>query len=240
MVGPPPDARRHGIGPLLWTILLGLDMGLLAFSLIVTALALVFPDQFPSPNLSGTPGAVRTLLWIQIAFNLLMLGAIPFAWVLGTRVKPWAGTLRYLRLQGAARGILQGIGWGLASLAGLVALGYLLKVVHYTPDNKQAEAILDAVTPALAVALALSAGIGEEIFFRGLLQKRLGVWGQAAVFGLFHLSYATPLQVIIPALLGLLYGWLIKRGSSLWVVITAHFLYDLAQLTARFWAPAGF
>jgi membrane protease YdiL (CAAX protease family) len=70
------------------------------------------------------------------------------------------------------------------------------------------------------------------------VQRRLGVWGQAVLFGLFHLSYGTPLQVILPALLGLLYGFLVKRGAPLWTTMAAHFVFDYAQLTTPFWLPA--
>ncbi|HUR61398.1 MAG TPA: type II CAAX endopeptidase family protein [Candidatus Thermoplasmatota archaeon] len=231
----PPDARRHGLGPTLWSVLLGIDIGLMAVALLYEAVSLLRGEG------SGVAGStdLQRLLWGQVVFNLLTLGLIPFAWVMGTRVRPWEGALLYLRLHHPGKGIVQGALWGLATLGGLVLLGYALKSSGTEAPNPQADALLCAMTPTLALALALSAGIGEEIFFRGLLQKRLGVWGQAIVFGLFHLSYGTPLQVIIPALLGLLYGFLVRRGAPLWVPITAHFLFDYVQLSSPFWLPVG-
>jgi membrane protease YdiL (CAAX protease family) len=232
---PPPDAPRHGVGPILWSLLLGIDLTLLGVSLVAVAYS-TFTGQ--GGGLEGTGIDVRTALWGQVAFNLLTLGVIPLAWVAGTRLKPWEGAVRYLRLEHPLRGTAVGVLWGLATLAALILLGLLLRAAGYDPPNEQADAILKAVTPALALALAFSAAVGEEIFFRGLVQRRLGVWGQAVLFGLFHLSYGTPLQVILPALLGLLYGFLVKRGAPLWTTMAAHFVFDYAQLTTPFWLPA--
>jgi membrane protease YdiL (CAAX protease family) len=234
----PPEARRRGLGPMLWTVLLGIDIGILAIFVLLTAIAWIWPSSLPGGSDAGyevTPG----LLWGQVLFNFITLGIIPFAWVMGTRVRPWEGTLRYLQLHSPGKGILQGILWGVASLGALILLGLLLHFLHYDSPNDEADKILGAVTPVRALALALSAGVCEEIFFRGLMQKRLGVWGQAILFGLFHLSYGTPLQVLVPAALGLLYGFLVKRGAPLWVPITAHFLFDFVQLSSPFWLPKG-
>jgi membrane protease YdiL (CAAX protease family) len=216
------------VGPVLWTVLLGADLAVLGLSLGYVAVATLTGKAV---GLSGAGVDLRTLLWGQVAFNLLTLGVIPFAWVIGTRVKPWEGAVRYLHLDEPAKGLLQGFLLGIASLAGLWLISLLLALFHYQPKNAEADAILKAVTPSLALALAFGAAVGEEIFFRGLLQRKLGVWGQAVLFGLFHLSYGTPLQVIIPTLLGLLYGWLIKRGAPLWTTMAAHFVFDYAQLS---------
>lgn len=233
------DAPRRGVGPSLWTLLLALDLGLLGLFLATSILAILWPGRFGSASLGGEGVDLGAALWLQAAFNLLALGVVPAAWVAGTRVRPWQGMVNYLRLDRPAPGLAWGVLWGVASLAGLFVVGLVADALHYNPPNEQADAILKAVTPALAVALALSAAVGEEIFFRGLLQRWLGVWGQAALFGLFHLSYGTPLQVAIPMLLGLLYGWLVRRGAPLWTPMAAHFLFDYVQLSSPFWLPQG-
>jgi membrane protease YdiL (CAAX protease family) len=225
-----PDALRPGTASILWSVLLGLDLALLGLSLLYAALDVLTGK---GQALTGGPG-LRTVLWAQVAFNLLTLGLIPLAWVVGTRARPWEGAVRYLHLEHPARGAAQGVLWGVASVAALVVLGSVLRRVGYDPPNAQADAILSAVTPALALALAFSAAVGEEIFFRGLMQRWLGVGGQALLFGLFHLSYATPLQVVIPALLGLGFGVLVRRGAPLWTTMVAHFLYDGVQLLSKF------
>lgn len=224
---PAPDAPRKGVVPLLWTLLLGIDLALLGLALVSTIFL----------TLTGRSVAVkvdRATLWGEVAVNLLALGVIPFAWVVGTRVRAWEGAKRYLRLDRPLVGLVEGALWGLGAVGALLLLGSILAALHRAPSNPQADAILDAVTPALALALALGAAVGEEIFFRGLLQRWTGVWGQAVLFGLFHLSYGTVLQVLAPLALGLLLGWLVRRGAPLWTAMAAHFVFDYAQLGAKF------
>src|ERR1700741_3305402 len=42
------------------------------------------------------------------------------------------------------------------------------------------------VESAIWVLLSISAGIAEELMFRGYLQRRIGIVGQAIVFGIVH------------------------------------------------------
>ncbi|MEA3202710.1 MAG: hypothetical protein QOI63_376, partial [Thermoplasmata archaeon] len=126
---PPPDAPRHGVGYTLWTVLLGLDLAVLG-ALLLGSAYLALTGQ--GGGLVGNAD-LRTALWAQVAFNLVTLGLIPLAWVVGTRVRPWEGALRYLRLHAPGRGLATGALWGVASLAALVALGALLKAVDYNP-----------------------------------------------------------------------------------------------------------
>jgi membrane protease YdiL (CAAX protease family) len=88
--------------------------------------------------------------------------------------------------------------------------------------------------------VALAAGLGEELMFRGLLQAGLarwltipgGVWlalaAASLVFGAFHWLNTT--YAILAALAGVYFGWLLIATGSLWPPIVAHALYDFAAL----------
>jgi uncharacterized protein len=78
------------------------------------------------------------------------------------------------------------------------------------------------------VPIALAAGIGEEVLFRGVLQDRLGILIASALFGLLHPF--TPAYAALAGLLGSYFGWLQLRQGNLLVPILAHALYDLAAL----------
>ena len=94
------------------------------------------------------------------------------------------------------------------------------------------------------VVIAVMAGVGEEMLFRGLLQggladalrDRMGqqaaVWTALAaaslVFGLMH--PITKLYALLCVLLGLYLGWLWIVTDNLLVPIVAHGLYDLVAL----------
>jgi len=77
--------------------------------------------------------------------------------------------------------------------------------------------------------IALLAAIGEEFFFRGILQKLFYDWTKnihvavflsAILFGAFHLQF----YGFIPrVLLGALFGYLLYWSGSLWLPIMAHF-----------------
>jgi uncharacterized protein len=80
------------------------------------------------------------------------------------------------------------------------------------------------------------AGLGEEMFFRGLLQRLLeecvGTWSglalASAVFGLLHLL--TPAYAVMAALMGAYLGWLWIATGDLLSPVIAHGLYDFLAL----------
>jgi hypothetical protein len=137
---------------------------------------------------------------------------------------------------------------GTAALVGVAAtlplvLAFLALV--YWPA-KPAESIrrfsLDVLCPMLApctvgdlAAIALLAGVGEEMLFRGTLQAvftRGGPWaGLAAASLLFGLLHAvTPAYAVLATLMGAYLGWLWQRTGNLLTPIVAHSLYDFFAL----------
>jgi hypothetical protein len=84
--------------------------------------------------------------------------------------------------------------------------------------------------------VSLLAGVGEELFFRGLVQGGLegwfGKWGAlgmaSVVFGLAHCM--TREYVVFAAGLGLLLGWLAIATGTLLAPIIAHAGYDFMAL----------
>jgi CAAX protease family protein len=87
----------------------------------------------------------------------------------------------------------------------------------------------------LWIAVSITAGICEEIVFRGYFQKQFaaytssvtaGVMLQAVVFGLGH-SYQGAKQVVLIAVLGALYGWFAAWRRSLRPNMIAHAWTDI-------------
>ncbi len=84
--------------------------------------------------------------------------------------------------------------------------------------------------------IALLPAIGEELLFRGILQKVFGDWTRSAFWGIFisamlfsvlHLQF----QGFIPRLaLGLIFGLLYYWTGSLWIPITAHFVNNFIAI----------
>jgi len=78
------------------------------------------------------------------------------------------------------------------------------------------------------VLLSLAAGIGEELFFRGMMQSFIGVWWAALVFGLLHAL--TPAYFILATGIGLYFGYLYEATGNLLVPMVSHATYDIFAL----------
>jgi membrane protease YdiL (CAAX protease family) len=117
-------------------------------------------------------------------------------------------------------------------------------LVPFGPFKHLREACDQVLRPLLAplrasdVALfALLAGVGEEMFFRGVLQawltEQLGLWPglilTSALFGLTHpVSFTYAIAV---AFVGVYLGWLFYFTENLLVVIFIHAFYDWVVMT---------
>ncbi|TMI90576.1 MAG: CPBP family intramembrane metalloprotease [Bacteroidetes bacterium] len=94
------------------------------------------------------------------------------------------------------------------------------------------------------VLVAVFAGVGEELFFRGVLQRLfiklfknawLGILVPAFIFSAIHLQfYGFIPRFILGILLGLIYWY----SGSLWPAIIAHFAYDAFAVVMIWFNPA--
>ena len=123
----------------------------------------------------------------------------------------------------------------------IVNLSYLLNESIVLPSwtgelEDQAEdtmkAILEMNSPAIFLInlflIAILPGIGEELLFRGLVQKHLGkwlnnpiaaIWISAIIFSSIHMQFEGFFpRLVLGALLGYLYYW----TKNLWVPIITH------------------
>jgi uncharacterized protein len=173
----------------------------------------------------------RPLLFVLVFEGALVVLALILALLFGLR--PW-----------------DDIGWSgsafvmalLATLPMVVALDLLGRV-----DWAWVHAISDAIRevllplfrnapPGALIAVALMAGIGEELLFRGVVQAGLEAWlGPLAglllaslLFGLAH--FVTLGYFALASLMGLYFGLLYQWSGNLLVPILVHALYDWIAL----------
>ena len=133
-----------------------------------------------------------------------------------------------------AIGAVAGVGAWLAVLAAVFVFALVLSALSGEELLPQAP---PAVIPWLAgrpillrLAIAASAGLVEELFFRGFLQPRIGIGLSTLFFALAHLSYDQPIMLVGVTLLSVLYGLLTLWRQNIWPAIVAHFLFDAIQL----------
>ena len=96
--------------------------------------------------------------------------------------------------------------------------------------------LLDKSSWSEIALVSLSAGVGEEMLFRGVVQASIGswlgiTWGlvlASLLFGLFHPISLT--YMIIATILGFYLGLVMIAGGNLLSVMVVHALYDFAAL----------
>lgn len=91
--------------------------------------------------------------------------------------------------------------------------------------------------------IGVMAAVGEELLFRGVIQRifavryqnmHLAIWGAAIAFSLVHFE----LQAFVPRLvLGGMFGYVFWWSSNLWIPIILHFLYNGVQVLAVYQNP---
>jgi len=115
-------------------------------------------------------------------------------------------------------------------------LGFILgHLMHATSDTAIKNFLPHTASEiALWLLLSLTAGICEEMIFRGYLQRQFVVWtGNAAagialqgiLFGLAH-AYQGPTRILVIAVYGCMFGSLAYWRKSLRPGMLAHFLQD--------------
>jgi membrane protease YdiL (CAAX protease family) len=95
------------------------------------------------------------------------------------------------------------------------------------------------------VIVAVLPAIGEELLFRGLLQKLIknmignyhwAIWITAAFFSALHLQFFGFLPRM---LLGALFGYLLEWTGTLWLPIIAHFINNAVGVIVFFFTGEG-
>jgi len=170
------------------------------------------------------------------------LGAAAFEGAIGL-----AGLALASRLERPAWDQLQGRPWdvgvGLLAAVPLVA-GFWMAMRRPLGPLRELRELTRRVVAALfrdcaayeLLLIAVMAGLGEELFFRGFLQQwlieRAGVWVGLAVaslaFGALHLLSIT--YAALATLVGAFLGWLCLASGNLVAAITAHAVYDFIAL----------
>ncbi|MGE3313859.1 MAG: lysostaphin resistance A-like protein [Planctomycetaceae bacterium] len=132
------------------------------------------------------------------------------------------------------------IAWGVVATLPLFGL-FLLSIRYPIPPLERIQKLLveflgpslEACRPLDLIFLAVLAGVGEELLFRGVLQPLFERFGPAAgligsniVFGLAHAI--TPTYALLAGAIGLYLGVLLDASGSrnLMAPIVTHALYD--------------
>ncbi len=155
--------------------------------------------------------------------------------------RPWRALANRCGLE-AERGILSelafGLGFGLVlwlvvvlGMAGLAATLTRLGLGELTArELPEVIKFMAALPVGVRVALAVSAGLVEEVFFRGFLQPRIGGVFSSLLFVLAHVGYGEPFMLVGVTALSVAFALLVVRRGNVWAAVAAHFTFDAIQL----------
>jgi membrane protease YdiL (CAAX protease family) len=133
--------------------------------------------------------------------------------------------------------------WGTAATVPMIAVFAACLHSRFEPLNRIRRFLEEQLRPAIQESrwyelalLAIAAGFGEEIFFRGLVQGAIA-WATGTavavvvaslIFGLAH--PITRMYVVVAGVLGLYLGALYAQSGSILRVSVAHAAYDFIAL----------
>jgi hypothetical protein len=188
-------------------------------------------------------GQTARTVRLAILFELgLGAAALVVGWLLGHW--PAMG----IDLTGAHLGYqLQAIGWGLAGTLPLLIVFVLLEQLPLAALRRIRDLVHRVIQEMFAGAsvlqlgvIALAAGVGEELLFRGLIQAGMsrliagptgvvvGLTVAAVLFGACHWLDNT--YGVLAILAGAYFGGLLLATGSLWTPLVAHAAYDFLAL----------
>ena len=137
---------------------------------------------------------------------------------------------------------------GLAAAIGFMVVNYLLlrcgsDVMPLRPIRTLYRTTLRPLFSSVRVSdviiISIAAGVGEELFFRGVLQPEIGLVPASIVFGLLHMGgRGTFLFGCWVAVMGLALGILANVSDGLVAPIVAHSAYDAAAISYLRWGSA--
>lgn len=200
------------------------------FLLFITYVVVASAQRIPTRE-----QLVRTPFYQLFALHLLLVVFLAVWWLLSGRPNVFA----YLNIQTQhiGRAILAGCaigvgGWIVTIMLALL-IGLILSTAGVMPKNQTIPPMIGwlAALPAWKKMLVvLSAMTIEEAFFRGWLQKRLGLLASTALFALAHASFGQPFLLIGVSLISLVIGTAFYRTKNLIPGIVAHGIFDAIQL----------
>jgi membrane protease YdiL (CAAX protease family) len=199
--------------------------------LIATSASLLFIEpELMAASVGGAGGLGAGAL----AGGEAMLVALALAGVgLGTR----RSLAQLLDRLGLRRPNVRHLALAAMAIVAFLALDYCVSWLwlRLWPDNYRMVAEISRnlfapfSSPAGALMLGLSAGVGEETLFRGALQPRFRILLTAVAFTVGHIQYTLSPALVEILLVGLALGWLREKTSTTNCIIV-HTLYNSLTL----------
>lgn len=173
-------------------------------------------------------------------YSLFLLHAILVVFLIGwwflTR-RPRVDEFLNIRTERAGEAVMTGfavgVGGWIATILMALVIALILTAAGVIPKNPQPSPMIAwmASLPLWKKAtIVLSAMTIEEAFFRGWLQKRVGLLASTVLFALAHSGLGQPLLLIGVFIISLIIGFTFYRTKNLIPGVIAHGIFDAVQL----------
>ncbi len=194
-------------------------------------------DEIDFENLSPLRLFATHAVLLVVLASWLSLGYWHCGHDAGTLVPGQLG-LRTRTGQSLPREIGLGLGAGVLLWAGVLAAVLIAALVvgaasgfeNLPTEEPKMILWIGGLPVLLRLMVSLSAGVVEEIFFRGFLMPRAGLVTSNVLFVLAHMTYGQPFLLLGVALLSVAFSYLTLWRGNIWPAIAAHFLFDAIQL----------
>lgn len=194
-------------------------LGILGF-LIISAIEAPEPDAVQG-SVSAGELVAQMLAFVALAYTVVGLGFRRTFAQATTRLGVRKPTVKVVL-----------IGFGFVLVAFFVSSFASVFTALFQPDVSDQiqrgleEMTTDVQSPAGAALLGLSAGVGEELLFRGALQPRFGIILTSLCFALIHTNYGVSFITLGVFGLGMVFGWMRIRYGTVAPMIT-HAIFNL-------------
>lgn len=189
---------------------------------------------------------LRDIGYVGVGFLLYFSGG-RWSGLLAATPRNLAARLRAMGFPTGSRPEAASLRAGLLLLPMFLLIAWAVNVLLYSSAalaNGDEASVWDNMTPYAAIMLALAAGFGEELVYRGVLQTGLvrilpagraglatAIVAQAIFFGFAHGGYGTWAHVLAPAMFGLVAGVMAARWG-IWSAIALHVGVDIIAFSA--------
>ena len=130
-------------------------------------------------------------------------------------------------------GFAIGLGGWIVTIVFIVLIALILKAGGVLSENVRPPALISYMAHVAwwkKALIVLSAMTVEEAFFRGFLQKRIGLIASTILFALAHAGYAQPMLLVGVTIISLIIGTAFYRTKNLLPGVIAHGVFDAVQL----------
>jgi membrane protease YdiL (CAAX protease family) len=208
-----------------------LDMSALCVFLSVLGLLLVVSFDAPEPD------AVEEVDYATLVVQLLGFVGLSYA-VVGTNLRRTfvQANHRLGMNRPTLRTVLIATAFFILALVVNGIAGVLTEVFQPSTSEDIQQGLEELTgefqSPLGAVAIGVSAGIGEELFFRGALQPKFGIFLTSVCFALLHSNYGLSFVTLGVFGMGVIFGFLRMRYGTVAAMIT-HALVNFVAVLAR-------